>query len=130
MQLKFTILLASFLTATLFFHQSCKFDNLEELQISRECDSLKVSLQSDVEPILASNCYRCHGASIHPFLGGNVRLEGYDFLKVYADNEQLVCSIERTECANAAPMPQGTGKLPDSEIATIRNWACQGALNN
>jgi len=115
------------LIAILLIEPSCKFDNLEELQTDF-CDTVAVSYQSGVVPILTNNCYRCHAASTYQFLGGGNRLEGYGFLKVYAENGKLTCAINHTACAK--PMPQGASKLSDDLINVIDTWICQGAFNN
>ncbi|HXH18198.1 MAG TPA: hypothetical protein VNJ07_03855 [Chitinophagales bacterium] len=129
MRLKPVSLPAVFFSMILLSEPSCKFDNLEELQRDFYCDTTTdVSYQSDVVPVLEANCYRCHGESVYPFLGNGNRLEGYSFLKVYVNDGRLRCAINHTPCAQ--PMPQGAPKLPDSTIAVIDTWICQGAADN
>ncbi len=129
MESKVPLFLLALLAAIAISYPSCKFDNLEELQIDSACDTLAaVSYQNGVVPILSANCYPCHGASVYPFLGGNNRLEGYSSIRVFVDNGKLTCAINHGPCAQ--PMPRGLPKLSDSNIYTIDTWICQGTPDN
>ena len=87
--------------------------------------------ESKVRPVLANNCYNCHGSSA---LGG-LRLDTRDFMLKGgksgpsivpgdADNSLLVKAIRQT--GSTLKMPQG-GKLKDAEIEDIVAWVKGGA---
>jgi hypothetical protein len=117
-------LFLSLLTSAL---SGCYYDSQEILHPSSttgNCDTLNVTYNSKVLPIIQSNCYSCHSGSS---LSGNVNLEGYANLKIYAGNGKLVSSI--THATGVIPMPPGS-KLSDCDISTIKTWMNNGSVNN
>src|SRR5690348_11891037 len=82
----------------------CYYDVAEELYPSSEifCDTTNVTYSGKVLPLIQNNCYTCHsGASP----SGNVSLDSYSNLKVYADNGKLIGTI--SHAAGYSAMPQG-----------------------
>ena len=91
----------------------------------------------NVQPILQSNCYRCHGWMNHR--GGlNIQTQA-GMLKggksgpalVPGDPTQsLLVRLIRHEGppGHPMPMPSKRAKLSDSDIATIEKWIKAGAL--
>ncbi len=128
MRHKQIILPFGLLSAIAIYWSSCKFDSLEELEDSICDTSYVASYQNDVVPILTAECYECHDATFYIYLGGGNLLEGYSNLVNYVNDSRLLCAIKHSGCA--VPMPYGRGKLPDSDIAKIKTWVCQEALNN
>jgi hypothetical protein len=59
---------------------------------------------------------------------GNVKLETWADVKIYADNGSLLGSI--THQGGYSPMPKGSAKLEDCPIAVIQKWIEMGAPNN
>lgn len=88
-----------------------------------------------VEPILSTNCYRCHSGMNHR--GGysmvgreNMLKGGHDGAAIvpgHADQSMLIRLIEHAgHPADPKPMPPN-GKLSDADIATITAWVQAGA---
>jgi hypothetical protein len=108
---------------------SCYFDNEEALYPQpASCDTLQVSYVSDVEPILKTYCYACHGSSNYRSSGGNFLLEGYSNAKIVADNGLLLKSVRHDN--GVSPMPKNSPKLSLCSIEKIYRWVAGGALNN
>lgn len=103
----------------------CYYDVEEELYPSIECDTIDMSYQNDILPIIQDNCYRCHDQANN---FGNVTLEGYDNLKTYVNNGKLLGAIKHE--AGFSFMPRNEAPLLDCQIAKIEQWINKGALNN
>ena len=89
------------------------------------CDSLAISYNLDVAPIISTKCLGCHSNAANQ---GNIKLETYDQVKTRADDGKLPCSINhQTGCSS---MPKNAGKLPPCELKAINVWISEGALNN
>lgn len=104
---------------------SCYYDAEELLYPDLECNTDGVTLSGTVLPILVENCYRCHDAANN---FGGITLEGYDQLKRYADNGQLLGAISHT--TGFSPMPQNAPQLVECNIEKIAAWLDAGAPNN
>ncbi len=114
------------ISATLIFQlTSCSKSSEDRLQNPVLCDTTDVQYKADVLPVIAANCYRCHGAGIEE---GDVNLEGYDNLKAYGENGDLVGVISHS--SGYPPMPQDGDKLSDCAIAVITAWVNEGMPNN
>lgn len=87
------------------------------------CDTTAVSFAADIHPILSAQCSSCHSLSA---ASDNVVLELYSDVLPYAQAGTLV---EVVEFDSQIKMPQ-TGKLPLCDIAKIRSWVREGALDN
>lgn len=107
---------------------SCYYDNQEELfqYISQqECNVTAATYASDIAPILASHCIRCHNKNRKD---GNVNLEGYNQVKPYADAGTLYGVTNHQ--AGYPVMPTDGYKIPFCEIEQLRIWIENGALND
>ncbi len=99
------------------------------------CDtaSAPMSYSLDVKPILVGNCGTngCHDA-VNKFGGWDLSActptAGNGVQACALTNNQLLGAITHSNNVNQ-PMPIG-GKLQDCQIAKIRTWIRQGALNN
>src|SRR5687767_13786653 len=120
------ILYPALLLAAVTF-PGCYYDVAEELYPIgiASCDTSNVTYALKVLPIIQTECYSCHSGSAP---SGNVNLDGYDNLKVYAGNGKLMGVI--SHAAGYSPMPQGGNKLSDCDILTIQTWINNGTLNN
>ena len=112
------------------FLSSCYYDVNEDLNPigsidSLSCDTIAVSYSADVLPVIEFNCYTCHSTAAN--LGG-ITLEGYNSIKVYADNGRLEGAINHE--SGFSWMPQDAAMLDDCDLALINGWINQGALNN
>jgi len=103
----------------------CYYDVEEELYPDTGCDTAQISFAADVLPIIENRCYKCHDAASN---FGNVTLEGYDNLLVYANNGKLLGVIRREP--GYSPMPKNEPPLLECEIAKIEAWIQAGAPNN
>ncbi|HXA01944.1 MAG TPA: hypothetical protein VNW99_08150 [Cytophagaceae bacterium] len=115
------ILLLCFLSLEM---QSCTSKKEEVLN---PCDTSKVSYAKNIVPIVSQNCYKCHDSGNARLFGGGHYLDSYDSLKAHIKCG-LIDAIEHN--AGVIPMPEGAPKLPDCDIAKIKAWVNQGALNN
>ncbi|MDQ3142246.1 MAG: hypothetical protein M3Q56_08365 [Bacteroidota bacterium] len=105
---------------------SCYYDNEESLYPPNPSVKIEnVSYSKDVVPILQANCYVCHASSVRL---GTIDVEGYDDVKILADNGRLLGAISHSP--NFKPMPQGNAKLPSILIKKIEIWILEGTKNN
>ena len=98
----------------------------------------KLSFNAHIQPILAENCYACHGADASSRKAG-LRLDRAEFAfqptenKVIAiiagkpDESALVQRIESTDEKYRMPPPEAHKTLPPDQIATLRRWVAEGA---
>jgi len=105
---------------------SCYYDSEEKLYPNPPaCDTIDVSYVNDIDPLLKTRCYNCHGnnntVSAYEF-------EGYSDLLLMLASRNLLGAIKRESGVTA--MPQGAEKLPDCEINIIEAWINQGKRNN
>ncbi len=89
------------------------------------CDSTKFAFVADIQPIIQNNCQGCHS--------GNTPGGGHDFtthsgVQAVAQSGKLLAAI--THAPNVPPMPQNAARLSDCNIAKMRRWIENGALNN
>jgi hypothetical protein len=92
-------------------------------------DQLKF-FEEKVRPILAENCYKCHGSDKQK---GNLRLDVREAVFAGGESGPVIVPGKPDESAlveaikwQALEMPP-TGKLTDSQIATITEWIRLGA---
>lgn len=83
-----------------------------------------ISFSNDVMPIIEQNCSTsgCHDVSASG---------GFQFLTYpqISENADLIYRAMNHE-PGVSPMPQGAGKLSESQIKTVGCWNLQGRLNN
>ena len=113
------------LLLTLISISACYYDSEEELYGTTECMTEDMSYQIDILPIIQNSCYKCHDAANN---FGGITLEGYDNLKRFADNGELVGAVTHT--SGFSPMPKNEPQLPQCEVEKIEAWVLNGALNN
>jgi len=119
------------LTMISAFTVSCYWDNEEYLypEIASGCDTTAtVTYSGVVTALLQGRCLSCHSSSTAANLGGNIKLDTYAGVKTYADNGQLLGSIQHA--SGYSQMPKGSTKLSACEIASIEKWLAAGTLNN
>ncbi|MFC6999137.1 hypothetical protein [Rufibacter roseus] len=89
------------------------------------CVTSSVTYSNTISSIMSSSCNSCHNTSV---ASGGVVLDTYAGVRAQALNGKLVGVI--THAAGFPAMPQGGAKLSDCNIAKIRKWVDDGALNN
>ncbi|CAD5267612.1 MULTISPECIES: hypothetical protein [unclassified Imperialibacter] len=113
---------------------SCKWDNEQDLYPEEtgggtNCDgSTAITYSASIQPILSARCLSCHSASASSNLGGGVRLDSYQNVKVRADNGSLAGVVNHD--SGYPQMPQGSSKLSSCQISLIEQWIAEGTLNN
>ncbi|MBM3918229.1 MAG: hypothetical protein FJ344_01815 [Sphingomonadales bacterium] len=105
--------------------QSCYYDNEQDLYPvgSGGCDTLNLSYQTHILPIISSKCQSCHG-SVSP--NGSLSLMTHAQIKA--------AEVKVRDRINRSPgdpqlMPK-TDKLPACQIRQLELWYNDGAPNN
>jgi len=91
--------------------------------------------EKNIRPVLANNCYQCHGEDVAKLKGG-LNLTYRSGIRTGGDNgpalipgdpgkSMMVEAIEYND--EDFQMPPKKGKLPDEAIANIRTWIAMGA---
>ncbi len=100
------------------------------------CDTSNVTYHADVQPILANNCYSCHGTAQVDSVGGGLDLENFTSLKNYLQygfrgdgvyGSKLFHCILHAQLA--LPMPP-TYELDTCNQKKIKRWIDEGAPEN
>ena len=98
----------------------------------------KLSFNDDVEPILAANCYGCHGPDPGSRKAG-LRLDRGEFpflphekygpaiVRFQPDKSPLVQRVESKKEKEMMPPPEEHKTLRPEEIARLRRWISEGA---
>ncbi len=81
------------------------------------CDTIVISFDKSVWPILQSNCVSCHSETN---ASAGVDLSSYAKIIPYVQNGKLYGSI--THAMGYKPMPSATTKLGACEMTIIRTW--------
>lgn len=114
---KMVLILISILIAT----SQCKHDpeitGTPDPPDPEICDTLNVTYNGNVIPVLQSNCIGCHSG---PTPEGNLDFNNYDHVAFVAANGALMGSLNHE--AGFVPMPKGGNKLDDCSIQQIEIW--------
>ena len=92
---------------------SCESNTIQEIQPVVE----NPTFNDNIKPIFNSKCVSCHGINEQ-----NPPLTNYDQVKDAIENGNVLCSIQN-ECGEVMPP---SGKMPQTIIDMIINWAAQG----
>jgi len=92
---------------------------------SNNCDTVEMSFQNDVTPILRTNCFGCHSTSA---AFGNIILDNYDEVAKVISAGRFLGSIKHE--SGFSPMPQNAAQLSDCNIDKISAWVEDGSPNN
>jgi hypothetical protein len=115
------------LAALALLVHACYYDNEQDLYPAAGggsgCDTLNLSFQTHVLPIMSNKCQSCHG-SVSP--RGNLSLMTHAQIK--AAEVKVRDRINRPS-GDLLLMPT-TGKLPICQIRQLELWYNQGAPNN
>ena len=84
-----------------------------------------ISYSQRIAPLLQQYCYSCHTGG---FPSGNITMGSYQADKTIAQNGKLLGSI--SHAPGFAAMPQGQSKLNNCQVAMVKKWIDEGALNN
>ena len=93
----------------------------------------KLAFNRDVRPILAENCFACHGPDKNA-RKADLRLDiREDAVKAQAfvpgkpDESELVARIYSTQRSKVMPTPKSHKKLTAGQKATLKRWIAEGA---
>ena len=99
----------------------------------------KLSFNTHIQPILAENCYACHGIDASS-RKAELRLDRLEFATAKRkdgepaivpgkpEQSPLVERIESKDEKKIMPPPEGHKTLKPEEIATLRRWISEGAV--
>jgi hypothetical protein len=92
-----------------------------------------VSYSRDIRPILAENCFSCHGQDANR-RKADLRLDtqegqraGHVVVPGKADESELVRRILATEPGEVMPPPKSNRKLTAAQKETLQRWVAEGA---
>jgi hypothetical protein len=77
---------------------------------------------NNVKSIISNNCLSCHSEAGDQY----PTMETYAQLKEATEKGDVICRIDDQSCG--AVMPQ-SGRMPQTNINTIKNWAANGYPN-
>lgn len=77
---------------------------------------------ANVKTIIDNNCLSCHSAAA----GQSPTMETYTQVRDAAENGNMICRIDDQSCGSV--MPQ-SGRMPQTNINTIKKWAANGYTN-
>ncbi|MBS1543665.1 MAG: hypothetical protein JST14_08535 [Bacteroidetes bacterium] len=118
--------LSKLLPAALILLTGCFYDVESVLYPDTGCAPVTtVSYSKDIVPILSQYCLSCHSGT---FASGGIPLDTYTSVKRYADNGQLLGSVQWT--SGYSPMPKNGNKLSSCKVGLIQKWIEAGAPNN
>jgi hypothetical protein len=123
MKISFAILFVTILT-------SCYYDNFGELKpesaLSQSgCDTtVAISYSNQIVPLLQESCT----GGCHNTISSSFDLTNYTAVTARVADGSLLGSVQWV--SSFRPMPEASSKISDCDIAKIRLWISQGALNN
>lgn len=95
---------------------------------SAACPTEKLSFKADIWPIIESNCLPCHNSEDYARKADGNLFAGYADIKAKLDEGLLVGNIEHLP--GFINMPYKKKKISDCEIAKIKAWVADGAMDN
>lgn len=100
----------------------------------QQSPSPKIDFARDIQPILATNCYGCHGAQK---ANAQLRLDvkvaaikgGMSGAVILPGNSKDSCLLHRLQGLNGeTQMPLGRAPLTPAQIKLIKRWVDEGAV--
>jgi hypothetical protein len=135
---RFAILVAAVFFGATAFVAGCKDQGPTGTEVSDIVfPASNVSYHDQVDPLFQQRCALsgCHAGS-NPQAGLDLTAPSYDALRnhfptlVIAGEDSLSILVERIEGTLPPRMPLNRTPLTDNQIAGIRTWIREGALNN
>jgi hypothetical protein len=93
----------------------------------------RIQLNRDVRPILADNCFLCHGPDKSRRQAGlrldlrEEALKAEAFVPNKPDESELIARVLSTDPDELMPPPKSSKKLDDRQKEILRRWVAQGA---
>jgi uncharacterized membrane protein len=105
------------LVITCYVSFSCETATYEDISSK----AANPTYTANIQTIISNNCLSCHGAGDqYP------TLETYSQVRESAEEGSMICRIDDQSCGSV--MPQ-SGRMPQTSINTIKNWAANGFPN-
>ena len=96
-----------------------------------EAQSAPVSFVKDIKPILETRCLKCHGGTMQAakldLRSREAAFKGSEKGPVIVAHKPEESSLYKKIAGVEKPLMPMDGKLPDAQIAAIREWIAQGA---
>lgn len=130
--MKFSLAIYLLGLAILASTQSCTYNKEKILYPPKPCDTIAVSFKKTIKPLIVANCTSvgCHITS-NP--SNNIVLENYlnikDQVLTLKNGIPLIYGAV-AQLTGFTQMPKGGTKLTSCEIAKLKAWINQGALDN
>src|SRR5947209_15555791 len=107
-------------------------------QAAKKAAEAKVDFTRDVRPILAANCFACHGQDakqrkknlrLDTRAGATAELDDLTHAVVPGkpDDSEMLSRLTATEASQKMPPPKTGKALTPAQIALLRKWIEQGA---
>ena len=97
---------------------SCQTATYDEISVEVAIPTYTVN----VKPIISNNCFPCHSAAG----GQNPVMETYNQVLDATKNGKVICRIDDQSCGPVMPQK---GRMPQTNINTIKKWAANGYPN-
>ena len=106
---------------------NCYYNSEEELYITLDdnCDTLYVTYDATIQPILQNRCLGCHGSSNKTDGDGN---DFRDFNNVRLQIDNIIGALSHDP--NYSPMPKDLPMIPSCEITEFKKWKEYGFPKN
>jgi hypothetical protein len=104
---------------------SCYYDKADVLLGDVNCDTTAYTYSNQVEPIISQYCISCHNTNN---ASGNVNLDNYQSVAIYAANGELSCVINHEN--GCSPMPKNGAQLNICDRTIIDIWVADGYPDN
>ncbi len=123
-----TIYFALFATITLLSSCGGESGSTTTEANTANCSTEEMSFKADIWPIIESNCLPCHNSEDYARKADGNLFAGYADIKAKLDEGLLIGNIEHLP--GFINMPYKKKKIGDCEIAKIKAWVADGAVDN
>jgi len=104
---------------------SCYYDKADILLGDVNCDTTAYTYSGQIAPIISQNCISCHNTTN---ASGNVNLDDYQNVAMWAANGELLCAINHEN--GCSPMPKNGAQLNICDRTVFELWVADGYPNN
>lgn len=122
---KFVLIIIIIASLLAIVPQSCENNNEFDLYGNQECDTTKISWNSNIALILKEKCVRCHNEELS---GNEVRHDSYASELIVINDGRLKTVINSTD--PSIRMPKNEPALDSCKLKLINKWLDNGAPEN
>ncbi len=105
------------LMITFYIGFSCESSTYDEISVEVAIPTYT----ANVKTIIDNNCLSCHGVA-----GKYPTMENYTQVREAAEKGDMICRIDDQSCGEVMPK---SGRMPQTNINTIKKWADNGFPN-